>query len=132
MSIFTETLIKAINDYRYFLRRHLEQAERMTRLQALNLRNRELYNNDIALYHTGQTIVADIEKNMLMQPAGYYAYSGIEQFCEYLKEYLSNYEIENNHLIHKAQKASRALIKAIQLAATPKDRLSEKILTQLF
>ena len=132
MSIFSKTITKAINDYRYLLRRHLDQAARMTKLQVFDLKNAELYENDIALFQTAQAIVADIEKNMSTQSNGYYAYSGIDQFCEYLKEYLSYYEIEDDRLVHKVQKASRALIQAIQLSATPRDCLSDKIAVQLF
>jgi hypothetical protein len=131
MSIFSETMTKAISDYRFLLRRYLKQVERMTKLQELNLRDSDIYESDLALYETGKAIIADIEKNMAMPNQGYYSYSGIQQFCEYLKEYLQNYHIENNRVVHRAQKASRALITAIQLTALPREKLDESVAKKL-
>ncbi len=134
MSIFSETMTKAINDYRFLLRRYLTQVERMTKLQELKLRDAEIYNSDMSLYETGKAIVADIKENMVNITGAlnrYYSYSGIHQFCEYLEEYLSNYEIEGGQLVHRGQKASRALLKSIQLAAMPRETLNEKIANEL-
>lgn len=131
MSIFSETMTKAISDYRLLLRKHLHQVERMMKLQKLNLRNSDIYESDLTLYETGKAIVADIEMNMAMSTSGYYSYSGVQQFCLYLKEYLSNYHIENDQVVHRAQKASRALIEAIQLAALPSEGLNESVAKQL-
>lgn len=115
MSIFTETIARAISDYRYLLRRNLPQSERVAKLQALELRDPELYEDEIRMYRTALMIVSDIEENMDTKEKNYYSYSGIGKFSRYLREYLDNYEIENGKLIHKAQKASRAMIEAIQL-----------------
>src|SRR3990167_2006509 len=65
MSIFKETMIKAVNSYRVVLRRDLSQSERMLKLKMLNLRSQEVFKSDVALYHVGQGIVADIRPNML-------------------------------------------------------------------
>lgn len=132
MSIFSETMTKAISDYRLLLRRYLDQVERMMKLQKLNLRDADLYESDLALYQTGKAIVADIETNMATGTQGYYSYSGVQQFCDYLKEYLDNYHIENDQVVHRAQKASRALIEAIQLAGLPREGLNEAVAKQLF
>lgn len=115
MPIFAETISKAINNYRYLLRRHLTQAERITKLQSLRLKDPETYSSDMSLYRTAVRIIKDIEENIGIPEQGYYSYSGIGKFCDYLKEYLSNYEVENGHLVHRAQKASRAMLEAIQL-----------------
>lgn len=132
MSIFSETMTKAISDYRLLLRRHLDQVDRMLKLQKLKLRDSDIYESDLALYETGRAIVADIETNMAMPNPGYYSYSGIQQFCTYLREYLSNYHIENDQVVHRAQKASRALLEAIQLAGLPREGLNDAIAKQLF
>ena len=130
MSIFSETMTKAISDYRLLLRRHLGQVERMMKLQKLNLRSQDIYDSDISLYRVGMAIVADMEENMSMNPQVYYSYSGIQQFCQYLKEYLDNYHLDNNQVVHRAQKASRALLKAIQLAGLPRDSLNDGVANQ--
>ena len=131
MSIFSETMVKAIADYRLLLRRYLNQVDRMTKLRALNLKDPDLHESDIALYHAGEAIIADMEENMVTHVHGYYAYSGIQEFCNYLKEYLSNYFIENEQVVHRAQKASRALLESIQLTTLPREKLSDQIAKQL-
>lgn len=131
MSIFSETMTRAISDYRTLLRRHLNQVDRMTKLHELNLRDADLYVSDVNLYEAGKAIVADMEASGATQLRGYYSYSGIRQFCEYLKEYLANYYIENNQLVHRAQKASRFLLESIQLATLPRERLDDSVAKQL-
>lgn len=131
MSLFSETMTKAIGDYRFLLRRNLSQADRMHKLYELKLRDEEIYNNECDLYEVGHAIAVDIEKNMASSKEGYYSYSGIQEFCKYLKEFLSHYYVENNQVIHRAQKASRALIHSIQLTALPRERLNETVSQQL-
>ena len=132
MSIFSETMTKAIGDYRALLRRYLNQVERMTKLQKLRLRKSDIYQSDLKLYEVGLAIVEDIENSMTI-PIGqsYYAYSGMQEFCNYLKAYLKNYHIENGQVVHRAQKASRALLKAIQLTAMPREKLDDTIANEL-
>jgi len=132
MSIFAETVTKAIADYRYLLRRHLGQVERVTKLQQLHLKDAATYKTDLALYNAAQAIITDIEKNMTQSKPGYYSYSGIDQFAQYLKEYLDDYLVEGDEVVHRARKASRALLKAIQLSALPSARLDEKTAKQFF
>ncbi|PIZ04765.1 MAG: hypothetical protein COY58_03175 [Gammaproteobacteria bacterium CG_4_10_14_0_8_um_filter_38_16] len=132
MSLFSETMAKAISEYRLLLRRYLNQVERMTKLQKLRLRDSDIFKNDLALYQVGNAIIADIEAHMMIPDKGYYSYSGIKQFCEFLKDYLSHYRVEGDQVVHRAQKASRALLDAIQLAGLPREKLSETITTQLF
>jgi Uri superfamily endonuclease len=131
MSIFTETMTKAISDYRLLLRRYLKQAERMAKLRELKLQDSDTYVSDVSLYDVGYAIVEDIEKNMTKSTQGYYSYSGIQQFSQHVREYLDNYYIENNQVVHRAQKASRALLKAIQMTTLPRERLNEEVAKML-
>lgn len=133
MSIFSETIIKAISDYRLLLRRHLNQVERMTTLQRLQLKKAETYESDLKLYAVSCAIIKDIEQNMSeLTTGGYYSYSGLHEFCKYLKEYLGNYTIEHDQVVHRTQKASKALLKAIQLTAKSRDQLDDGVVKQLF
>jgi len=125
--LFAETIATSISDYRQLLRRYLKQAERVSKLAELNLKDPNIYNSEIALFHTAWAIVRDIEKNMEIPEQGYYSYSGIQHFCNYLKEFLSNYEIDGNQVVHRAQKASRAIIQVIQLTSGPTERLDVSI-----
>ena len=126
-SVFIETISKAISDYRQLLRRHLRQSERMSKLAELNLKNPD-YEDEVSLYRTAQCIVHDIETNLDSGQKSYYTYSGVGNFGRYLKKYLSNYIIEGDNVIHRAQKASRALLDSIQLIGLPLSRLTPEIL----
>ncbi|MCB1827052.1 MAG: hypothetical protein KDH94_01420 [Coxiellaceae bacterium] len=126
-SIFVETVSKAISDYRQLLRRHLPQCERVTKLMELGLKQPD-YENETALYRTAQRIVQDIEVNLDSGNKSYYTYSGVGNFGRYLKEFIGHYMIEGNQVIHRAQKASRALIDSIQLIGLPTERLTPDVL----
>lgn len=114
------------------LRRYLAQAERITKLTQLNLKNNpKLFENEIALYRTGYLIVEDIQRNLDSGSASYYSYSGVGHFAQHLREFLENYEIENNRVIHRSQKASRALVQAIQILTLPRNKLTEEVKEKL-
>jgi hypothetical protein len=130
-SIFFDTIAKAISDYRLLLRRYLSQADRQHKLAELNLKDPGNFRNDLALYKTARAIIADIEQNMKIPEQGYYSYSGIAMFAEYLTEFLDNYEIDGNEVVHRAQRASKALIQAIQLVNLPENRLNQSIAEKL-
>lgn len=131
MSIFSETMKKTFSIYRQMLRKYLPQAERINKLQQLNLKNAQLYENDIALYRTGYAIVADIEKNLGKSVTGYYAYSGVANFATHLRSFLEGYTIEGTQVIHSSQKASRALVKAIQCLSLPREKFTADIAEEL-
>lgn len=128
--IFIETVARAIGDYRFLLRRHLKQPERRQKLAELNLRDPALFEDAVRLYQVAWGIVRDIE-NSVEQPTGYYAYSGVAEFGRFLREYLEEYEVENDHLVHNAQRASQAIIKAIQCLALPDAQLTASADTTL-
>lgn len=131
MTIFSKTMIKAIGDYRVLLRRHLTQIERMIRLQKFQLRNPNTYKSDFALYQAARGIIADIRETMAKPENGYYSYSGLMRFCEHLEVYLSEYLVEGTQVVHRAQKASRALLSAIQITHLSRECLDEQAARQL-
>lgn len=121
--IFIETVARAIGDYRFLLRRHLKQPERRQKLAQLNLKDPTLFDDAVRLYDVAWGIVRDIEQSVEL-PTSYYAYSGVAEFGRFLKEYLEEYEVEGDQLVHNAQRASQAIIKAIQQLALPDERLT--------
>lgn len=131
MSIFSETITRAISDYRALLRRYLKQEERQEKLIKFGLKDDKLYQDDLRLYETAWAIIEDAETSMAPQGGSYYSYSGISKFCEFLKDYLKHYSVEGDNVIHSAQKASRAMIKAIQYMAQPLERLTPEVSEKL-
>jgi len=128
--IFTETIARAISDYRSLLRRHLKQPERRKKLAELNLKDSTLFESAERLYVVAWSIVKDIETSV-DQPTGYYAYSGMAEFGKFLREYLSEYELEDGRLLHLAQKASKEIIKAIQYMSTSDERFTSDVVVGL-
>lgn len=132
--IFSQTMIEAIRKYRETLRKYVPQGTRMKKLKQLGLKRADLNSSALSLYEAGYSIVKDIqeEDSFKQSDTGYYAYSGIKKFSEYLKNYLDQFEVIQDTVIHKSQLASQSLVKAIQLLSMPsKDNLTIKMVTDL-
>ena len=89
-SVFAETVVEYINDYRTVLRKSLPQAERMLRLKRLNLKSITVYSDDVELFNTSNQILEDIDVNGKIPDQGYYSYSGLQNFY---------YKQNSNHLV---------------------------------
>ena len=55
----------------------------------------------------------------------------IEQFYQYLLDLLDQYTILDDQVLHKEQRASSALIAAIQVYSQPMEKLSDKTIDSL-
>ena len=117
MSIFAQTVAQAIADYRLFLRKSkdVDQASRVAKLTRLNLKDVNVYSEDVVLFNTAQAILHDIRQTIEIPEQGYYSYSGIAKYYQFLNDFLINYEVEGEVVIHRAQRASRAILEAIQI-----------------
>lgn len=129
MTMFNDTMKEAIRVYKQMLRKHLPQVKRIIKLNQLNLRKVSLA-DEKTLYLAGYAIIEDIEKNFSRQ-AGYYSYSGIENFAKYLQDFLAEYVLEGEEVIHKLQKASSALVKAVQVLGAAQDHIPEEAVEEL-
>ncbi len=117
MSTFTDTLLQAVSDYRQLLKRHLKPAQRKAKLQELGLDVNFVSFDEIALYKLGQKIAVDLNNSFGLGVQGYYTYSGVQRFNEYLSAYLNEFDIEEDRLVHRKQQVSRALLHVIQLVS---------------
>ncbi|HLD16889.1 MAG TPA: hypothetical protein VJB02_04150 [Coxiellaceae bacterium] len=132
MSMFSDTVLKAIGDYRQLLRRHLpDTSERKEKLEILGLNQGISSADEALLYQIAHRIVKDIEENLDNHSRGYYAYSGVRKFAEYLRSFLEDYAVQGEGVVHCMQQASRALLQAIQLLTLPGDKLSNVVADQL-
>lgn len=132
MSMFKHTMTKAITDYRQILRRYLSSQERLEKIKQLRLKETSIFKSELLLFQVGEAIIEDIQQNVQVPNEGYYSYHGITKFCQYLKQYLSNYETDGHAVIHKAQKAADAMIKTIQFFSMSDDLLDELVTRELF
>jgi hypothetical protein len=119
MSIFSERILKSLNDYKRLLRRYLTPSEREKAIINLGIKRKSLkFDSDVILYNKAQRVLNDIDywSERLCRTAT--EYSGVNEFYNHLKEYLSHYQIENNAIIHITQRVSGSLIQAIQLISS--------------
>ncbi len=131
-STFTDTMLYMVSKYRSMLKKLVPQPERVKIHVRLDLKNPQLYENRVMLYNLGYKIIAHLkELDVSKKEKGYYSYSGPRKFTKHLEDFLNNYIVENNTVIHRAQKTSRALVKAIQLLTLPEDELNEKAIENL-
>ena len=139
MSIFAETIANAIADYRLYLRKSkkVDQATRVAKLAKLKLKDVTIYSGDVTLFDTAHAILNDIRTSVEMPEEGYYSYSGIVKFYQYLETFLADYDVEYKRdekvIIHRGQRASRAILDAIQLVnSKPAHVLTDSIKKSMY
>ncbi len=130
-STFIETMSRAISDYRQILKKYLTPQQRNAKIAQLRLKDPSIFFSESVLFRVAKEILADIEKNIRIPNEGYYSYYGIVRFAKYLGEYLNNFIVEDDQVIHKAQKASGLLVKTIQLLSVPGEQLTEQVVQQV-
>ena len=131
-SVFVEKITQYISDYRLLLRKSLNQVERMNRLKALDLKSMTIYSDDLLLYNTAWRIIDDIETNGNIPDQGYYSYSGLEKFHNELKNYIRDYTISGERIIHRIQHTSNLLLEVIQMVSSPGFQHTDELQDKLF
>ena len=114
--MFVQTITKVIKDYRFMLRKIYkgQQLERVKKLHEMGLKDPKLNNDPVALFHVAHAIVNDLQQNHKPKKSGYYAYSGVIDFCGYVVDFLDDFEVNGDVVVHKAQEASQAMLSFVQ------------------
>lgn len=135
MNPFYHNMLKVINDYKNIIRRGLAAKERQAVLIKLGIKRLNIKNvGEAKLYTIGTIIAQELEQGMQhieRQPSTNY-YFGAKEFLQHLKKLLSDHIIEGGIVINATQKASCALIKAIQLFEVAKHNLNDDIAEQIY
>lgn len=132
MSEFARHIYRAIGDYRQILRKHLSQADRMKKLEALGLKVRLEETSDAEFYCIAEKILRDIREMALQRPASYYSYTGVEQFGGHLKTYLAGFRLmPDGRVLNSGQLSSKAFLDAVQLLRLPAGRLDQQSLDKI-
>ena len=126
-SVFAETVVEYINDYRTVLRKSLPQAERMLRLKQLDLKALTIYSDDVQLFNTSNQILEDIDSNGKIPEQGYYSYSGLQNFYDKLKTFITEYAIVDEKIVNRSQYTSNLLLDVIQMINTPGLQQAEEL-----
>ncbi len=130
MSTFSKYILKLLNDYKRLLRRYVSTTEREKIIINLGIKRKSLkFDNDVILYNKAYRVIQDIEYWTEKTQRTAAEHSGVDEFYQHLKNYLSQYRVENNLIVHVTQKISCALVQAIQLASSK--HLTEEDLSKL-
>jgi len=131
MNTFPKLMLKAVNDYKALLRKNMPSKLSASKIKALGIKRKQLKAmNDVQLYQLGTTILQELEQHIHAGKCSNY-YCGTEEFVEYLKKLLTPYCLDNNQLVNTKQKASAAMLEAIQLMALPEHKLNADIAIKL-
>jgi hypothetical protein len=135
MTVFYQTILKVINDYKAMLKKELSTADYIDKANELGIKRNCLKNaSDLELYAIGQKIIAELEQNCTVyrQAKNANYYYGAKEFLQYLKKIFSEHVIEDGMVVNTVQKSSCALVKAIQLINQAKNELTDIIMEQLY
>ena len=135
MVSFSDTILQVMFNYRQLLKRQLKVGERRAKLRALGLSSGIDHADDQVLYELGHRILLDLKAHASSSSAvpsnSYYSYSGVQKFIEHLEVLLEQYEIQDGQVIHRGQKASRALLHVIQALTHSEIELNEELCFEL-
>lgn len=129
--VFRDMALKALGDFRKLVSRYVEKNESAVLLKRMDVARPRKNDSDHELMQTLIKIRSWLEEKIQSHPKGYYSYSGIEQYRVYLDEFLQQYQMVANRVVHKAQKASSAMLNIIQITGMPRSSLSESTAQRL-
>jgi hypothetical protein len=133
MSVFSEIITKALNDYKLILKKNLSSSKKAAKLAALGLKRQQLKQaNDVGLYKKAQQVLQDLEQSIEFPDDNTPSwYCGLHEFYKYLQAILADYYLQQNTVIHITQQSSRALVDAIQLMGLADKALDTQIAGKL-
>lgn len=132
MSEFARNIYRFIGEYRAILRKTLSQSERMCVLDELRLKARPQTTSDVAFYQIAQSILSKGLRLGDDGGASYYHYSGIDHFYQCLQDFLDDYAIESDRVVHTCQLSSKYFLLGVQLLSQrPEQALDDNTLQQL-
>lgn len=130
MADFYHIILRAINDYKYMLRRNLEVKQYVLKIRELGIKRKHIKNaHEVELYAIGLKIISELEANIdtFTRERKVNFYYGAEKFLQHLKDLLTKYTIKDGRVVHTLQNTSRALINVIQLIEKAKERLTDEM-----
>lgn len=134
METFSEFVLRAVSDYKLFVRKNFPAREAADRIKALGLKRMQLRNtDDLHLFAVGAKIIDELEKYVAKQERTVttVCYFGASEFLRHLKSTINEYCVEDGNVIHVDRAASRAMIEAIQLVTLPEHKFTLEILEKL-
>ena len=134
MSVFVQTATQIINDYKRLLSKLVSATtDRQDRLKTMRLKRKDLRSStEVDLYIKIKDIIADLENWQRKSTRESLEYSGLENFIEHVKSSFNEFRLtSSNKVVHGRQKASCALIEAVQLMSMPDPKLTSDLYERL-
>ena len=88
MADFYHIILRAINDYKYMLRRNLEVKQYVLKIRELGIKRKHIKNaHEVELYAIGLKIISELEANIdtFTRERKVNFYYGAEKFLQHLK-----------------------------------------------
>lgn len=129
---FAKNIQSLLNEYKIIIKKHLTHEEWTYKIKDLGLKRKVLKSDDeITLYRKANKVAEDIFTRLKNEANTPSWYSGLDEYCQHLKNVLNEYQIDNHKIIHTSQCASRAIVEAIQLIKLPNANLNAEIAKKL-
>jgi hypothetical protein len=135
MTVFYYIILKAINGYKTMLKKNLSAAKYTDKVKQLGIKRTQIKKaNEVKLYNIGLKIIAELEQHAAgsKRKKSVNFYCGEEDFLQYLRKLLNEYTIEEDKVVNAAQKSSCALVSAIQLINSSKEKLTDEVAQQIY
>lgn len=131
---FSEVALKIISDYKLLLRKIYYVEEAALKIKELKLKRSQIKRNDnIFLYNVVKGIHNHLERYVVDKGKSSPSYFfGADELLQYTTNFMSNYQIVEDKLLHVSREASRAVIEVIQIVALPEHKLTKEIYKRLF
>ena len=131
---FNNIILKAISNYKLILRKTLPAPQCTAKMRELGIKRQRIREADEAgLYKIGLNIINELKKHSDSDKSKKSSnfYDGTLEFLQYLEEIFADYRIEDDKVVHVRQKASCALIDAIQLITLSNGKLTKNTMQQI-
>lgn len=120
MYVFAKVAIKLLNEYKSVLKKHLSRQDWTATINHLGLRRKTLRNDsETILFVKAQNAKKDLAKRLSQYSNPPSWYSGLDEFNQYFKNALDEYQLIDGKILNAAAEASRALVDAYQLMKMP-------------
>ena len=136
MPNFCDEILKAISKYKLILRKTLPASECSSRIRELGIKRNFIKGaSEADIYKIGLKIIDDLKKvtdyhGDKKNPS--FFYRGTWEFLKYLEGLFTDHRLEDERVVHVGQKASCALVAAIQLVTlSGGSKLAPKDLRQI-
>lgn len=116
MSLFRDQVRKLLSEYKVLMKKYLPSDKRALHFRLLGVDRYNLkYVNEPGLYQAAEKVLADLNERIVDVEQNGTWFSGLDEFRQCLANLMEQYYLDDNQVVHGAQRASQAMIRAIQL-----------------